>query len=112
LKNRLFVKLGTLTGVVALVAVGLSLWPRQWRILRQDGSLRCAIKKGWSVSEVKEACGDPTKEGGQPKVSEGWTFCSAPCELRDGRLVFYDCHGKVARLEALTTDWQGCVLSR
>jgi len=36
----------------------------------------------------------------------------APCEVRDASLVFYDCQGKVARIEALTTDWQGCVLSR
>jgi hypothetical protein len=111
LKNRLFVKLGALIGVVALVALGLNLWPRQWRILREDGSLRCTVKQGSSASEVKEACGDPTREGDQPKVAKGWTsFCCAPCELRDASLVFYDCQGKVAQVEALTTEWQGCVL--
>jgi hypothetical protein len=93
--------------------LGLSLWPRQWRVLREDGSLRCTVKKGWSALKVKEACGDPTKEGDRPKVVDGWTtFCSAPCELRDRSLVFYDCQGKVAGVEALTTDWQGCVFSR
>jgi hypothetical protein len=113
LRNRRFVKIGALVGVLALVTLGLTLWPRQWQILSANGSLSCTVKKGWSAAEVKQACGDPAKEGGQPKVASGWTtFCSAPCELRDRSLVFYDCDGKVARVEALTAEWQGCALSR
>jgi len=105
--------MGALIGVVALVVFGLTLWPRQWRVLREDGSLRCTVKKGWLAAEVKQACGAPERDGGQPKVASGWTtFCSAPCELRDRNLVFYDCDGKVARVEALTAEWQGCALNR
>src|SRR5262249_61383184 len=79
--------------------------------MKDDGSLLCTISKGWSLNEVANACGAPTKSGDQPKVAQGWTtFCSAPCELRGRSLVFYDCERGVASVEAATTDWHGCAL--
>lgn len=102
-----------LAAVVAAITLGvvLTVWPRYWRVMNQDGSLLCTISRGWSSREVATACGAPSRVGDQPKVAQSWKqFCSAPCELRGRNLIFYDCEGRVARVEPASADWQGCVL--
>ena len=107
-------RLGLALAVVAVaitLGVVLSVWPRHWRVTNQDGSLLCTISKGWSSREVATACGAPSRVGDQPKVAQSLErFCSAPCELRGRHLIFYDCDGKVAGVERVRTDWQGCAL--
>jgi hypothetical protein len=103
----------TLAAVAVVIAAGvaLTIWPRHWRVTNQDGSVLCTISRGWSAGEVAAACGAATKVGDQPKVAQSLNqICSAPCELRGRHLVFYDCDGKVASVERVRTDWQGCVL--
>ena len=96
---------------MAIVSVVLALWPRHWQLLKQDGSLLCTISTGWPSSDVEAVCGPALKAGDQPKVARSSTeFCSAPCELRGRHVVFYDCERRVARVEPVSTDWQGCVL--
>lgn len=86
------------------------MWPRTWQLTNVDGSTLCTVSTGWSVAAVTTACGLPSTTGTRPKVLNGLTtFCSAPCERRGRSLVFYDCEGKVARVEMLTTEWQGCL---
>ena len=101
-----------LAGLAVLITLGvvLTVWPRHWRVMNPDGSLLCTISRGWSLRDVATACGAPAKVGDQPKVAQTWKqFCSAPCELRGRHLIFYDCDGRVARVEAVSADWQGCV---
>jgi hypothetical protein len=107
--KRLGLALAALAAAITLGVV-LTVWPRHWRVTNQDGSLLCTISKGWSSREVAAACGAASKVGDQPEVLQSWRqSCSAPCELRGRNLVFYDCEKKVARVEALSADWQGCV---
>lgn len=107
-------RLGRVAAIIAAVAalgIAVAMWPRQWRLANNDGSTLCTVSKGWSVSDVTRACGVPLQTGDQPKVPRGWmSFCSAPCELRGSNLIFYDCGGKVAAVERVAPEWQGCML--
>lgn len=107
--KRFGLSLAAVTLVIAL-AVVLTTWPRRWRVMNQDGSVLCTISTGWSSAQVATACGPPSKVGDQPKAGNWQQFCSAPCELRGRNLIFYDCEGKVARVEPANADWQGCVV--
>ena len=107
--KRLGLALAAVTVGITLGVV-LTVWPRPWRVLNHDGSVLCTISRGWSSREVATACGAASKVGDQPKLAQSWNqFCSAPCELRGRNLIFYDCERRVARVEPVRADWQGCV---
>jgi hypothetical protein len=100
-----------IVGVVAAVVLYSYPWPRKWQIAAAGGLKPCVVSRGQSLSQVATECGAPTSSGSQPKIAEGWmTFCSAPCELRGQHLIFYGCETTVARVEAVTADYQGCLL--
>ena len=108
--KRLGLTLAAVAGVIT-IGVVLTVWPRHWRVRNQDGSVLCTISRGWSAGEVAAACGAASKAGDQPKIAQSLErFCSAPCEVRGRNLIFYDCDGKVAAVERVRTDWQGCAL--
>jgi hypothetical protein len=99
--------------LILVVTVAAAFWafPREWSIGSGDGAVACVVSRGQSLSEVVAQCGPPKRSGDQPKVANGWTtFCSAPCELRGARLLFYDCQTKVASVKTARDDeYQGCI---
>ena len=107
---RRFMWVGATLVAIALAANFIvAVWPRAWDIEREDGSIECTIRRGWTLSQVTQACGAPRRVGGQPKLFQGFaTFCSAPCELHGRRLLFYDCDGRLYRTELATAEYQGC----
>ena len=96
--------------LVFAAGVALILWPRRWEVRREDGSVLCTITKGWPSAEVRRACGDPSADRHAMVAQSLTRHCSAPCEVRGQRLVFYGCDGNVASVEPVTREWQGCVL--
>lgn len=108
--RRRRVILGTL-GLAAVAWVLASVLPRRWEVATPGGG-SCVVTRGQSISDINRACGSPTRAGDQPERADGWNSrCSAPCQLRGERLLFYDCEDRLDSVEqARTNDYQGCLL--
>jgi hypothetical protein len=80
---------------------------RLWTIEDAGGQKRCRVIRGWSEQDVAATCGKADGRGTQIKVfeSEGWRplarACSAPGDVYGGKVVLYDCDGKVRYVERM-----------
>ena len=105
-------RLVVLAAGVAVMLVGV-LYHYPAGRTRGLGGRHCQVSVGQARTDVLRQCGEPDAAGGQPKRAGSGpqliNFCSAPCDRYGDRLVFYDCATKVAEVEALTAEYQGCV---
>jgi hypothetical protein len=93
---------------LSLTAIWIS-WPSRWELVDARGRSLCSVHQGSKRSEVARICGPADRQGTQPKVAGAWrnwqpTFCSAPCELRARRLLFYDCEDRLFTVTAADND--------
>jgi hypothetical protein len=95
-RRRWVVGLAATAAAVAVIAK-VAWFPDSWRIAAAAGAGECQVRRGWTQGDVARACGPPDALGIQPKIAsgEGALFCSAPCDLRRGHVVLYDCQGRV-----------------
>ena len=105
-------KLLALAAIAAGVALAWHLVPSRWS-LRPSSGVTCSIQEGLPRAGVLKLCGAPDAAGAQPKRGAKGpgliNLCSAPCDRYADRLLFYDCDGNLAEVEAVS-GYQGCVL--
>ena len=88
-----------LTATVGAIAAKVFVFTDAWRIEAASGAAECMVRRGWTQGRVAQSCGPADRVGIQPKVPSGRPpgyFCSAPCEVRRDRIVFFDCNGGVS----------------
>jgi hypothetical protein len=104
------------SAVALAIAMKIMWFPDSWQIASALADGECTVRRGSTQLEVARACGAPDAIGIQPKVlsdraSKEWiSFCSAPCEIRRGRIVFYGCNGRVDAVGHVHRQYNdGCV---
>jgi len=97
---------GLASAAMLAIAVKIVWFPDAWEMRSTVTGGPCTVRRDWTQAEVAFACGPPDAVGMRPKVlsdrpvpHEWISFCSPPCEDRRGRVVFYDCAGRVAFVE-------------
>jgi hypothetical protein len=83
-----------------------------WTVMLDRSPGSCRVYQRMPRRDVRLACGPPTAIG-YPRFSGSGDFfefqlptkCAAPCEAIGNRVVFYDCHDRVALVRRPGEDW-------